>query len=216
MTKIDIKLPQIVSDSKESLKQLREVVLNNKDIKTIELCSALSKEGTTNMCIGLSDSLAQLNKKVLLFDADLRATKLKEMLSVNTEVEGIYQALESNKNLEIYTTNIPNLDIVFAGQQTKNSIEMLRDDRFVTEFNRLKEIYDYIVVDTPSIKKGVDAYTMANLVDAAAIVVRCDYANIDVVQATKVGLERTGVNILGVVFNQVKWYHKDYYIYSHK
>ena len=216
MKKINIVEPRIVLESEESLKQLREVILNRSDIKTVEMCSALSKEGTTYMSIGLATSLAKLDKKVLILDCDLRASKLQEILSAREEVTGINDDLNSDRSLTIYQTNIDNLDVVFAGSHTNNSIEVLRKAKFIDEFNKLKEKYDYIIVDTPSIKRGVDAYTVSKYVDAAAIVVRCDYANIDVVKATKIGLERTGVDILGVVFNQVKWYHKDYYIYSHK
>lgn len=216
MKKIDIVEPRIVKESEESLKQLREVILNREDIKSIEMCSALSKEGTTYMSIGLAISLAKIGKKVLVLDCDLRASKLQEILSVKDEISGINYDLDSKDGLTVYQTNIDNLDIVFAGDHTNNSIEILRKKNFVEAFDKLKENYDNIIVDTPSIKRGVDAYTVANYVDAAAIVVRCDYANIDVVKATKIGLERTGVDILGVVFNQVKWYHKDYYVYSHK
>lgn len=104
-----------------------------------------------------------------MIDADIRKSVLVSRYQLEREVSGLSQYLSGQRSLEnvIYDTNIENFSMIFAGPYSPNPAELLEESLFGDMISKLKERYDYIIVDTPP---------MGNLIDGAIVARQCDGA----------------------------------------
>lgn len=81
------------------------------------LTSSFPDEGKSDITFAMASSLAQIGKKVVMIDADIRKSVLVSRYQLETEVYGLSQYLSGQKTLEevLYETNMENLSMVFAG-----------------------------------------------------------------------------------------------------
>ena len=154
----------------EAIKTLRtNIQFCGNGIKTIMLTSSLPDEGKSDITFAMASSLAQIGKKVVMVDADIRKSVLVSRYHLEREVSGLSQYLSGQRSLEnvLYDTNIENLSIIFAGPYSPNPADLLEESLFGDMISKLKEKYDYIIVDTPP---------MGNLIDGAIVARQCDGA----------------------------------------
>ena len=127
---------QIIQDEKrdyqyeEAMKTLRtNIQFSGNGLKVIMLTSAVPNEGKSEISFSLASSLAQIDNRVLLIDADVRKSVLVTRYKLDRKIEGLSQYLSGQKKLEevIYTTNIPNLDVIFSGPLSPNPAELLEE-----------------------------------------------------------------------------------------
>lgn len=79
----------------------------------------------------------------------------------------------------------------------------------------LKEMYDYIFIDTPPIGIVTDAGILANKVDGSILVVKSNGVEVKQLEETKRKLDSVNANVIGVVLNAYKVEKDDYYYYSY-
>ena len=154
----------------EAIKTLRtNIQFCGSGIRTIMLTSSLPDEGKSDITFAMASSLAQIGKKVVMIDADIRKSVLVSRYQLETEVYGLSQYLSGQKTLEevLYDTNVENLSMVFAGPYSPNPAELLEEDLFGKMIETLKIEYDYVIIDTPP---------MANLIDGAIVARQCEGA----------------------------------------
>ena len=192
----------------ESMRMLRtNLQFSGANIKVVLFTSSIQAEGKSETSFQLAMSLAQIDKKILYIDADMRKSVFTTRYHIKESVEGLSQFL-SGMNTEdiIYTTNIRNLDVVFAGPYAPNPAEL----------------YDYIIIDTPPLTNIVDAAIIGRCVDGAVIVVKSSTVSQRMVKKVKDQLEKVNCRILGAVLNGFEMkkssYHYKYYgdYYSYK
>ena len=116
--------------------------------KTVVLISSKGGSGKSTVAVGLATAFSLAGKKVLLIDADEGARCLDSMLSINGEtVFDISDVLKGNCEVEDAVLNVPNLPQVsiIPSPMSGEALDLaaLGD---LTE--KLKEIYDYVIVDT--------------------------------------------------------------------
>lgn len=192
--------------TREAYKSLRtNISFCGEDIKVICLTSCEQNEGKSTISLEVSKSLAEINKKVLLIDADLRKSV---MLSKNTNesgLPGLSQYLAGHVSLEevIYATQENNLDIIFSGQYPPNPSELLNNKKFKEMLEYGREIYDYVIIDTPPLGLVIDAAIVAKECDGAAIVIAKDNVKISQARSVKDQIEKSGCKIIGTVLNEV-------------
>lgn len=200
-------LPKGDYNYEETLKTLRtNIQFCGSNIKVIMLGSALPNEGKTEMSFSLASSLAQIGKKVLFIDADIRKSVLASRFQLDKEVNGLSQYLSGQKQKKeiIYETNVENLTIVFAGPYSPNPAELLEESLFSLLIQAVKAEYDYVIIDTPPMTNLIDGAIIATHCDGAVLVIESGAVSYHMEQKVKKQLEKSGCRILGVILNRVK------------
>lgn len=198
----------------EAIKTLRtNIQFCGNGIRTIMLTSSLLDEGKSDLTFAIASSLAQIGKKVVMIDADIRRSILVSRYQLESEIFGLSQYLSGQKELEevLYDTNVENMSIVFAGPYSPNPAELLEEDLFRQMVQRLKETYDFVMIDTPPMGNLIDGAIVAKQCDGAVMVVESGSISYRLEQRVKGQLEKSGCRILGVVLNKVRVKGKEYY-----
>ena len=146
--------------------------------KSIFITSTTSGEGKSFVSVNLACALALSGKKVALVGMDLRAPKITEYLGLpsskgitnyimdsSLELEGLKVALEGHDNLDIYS----------SGVIPPNPAELLMNPRVEELFTKLKETYDFIVVDTAPVNLVTDTLMIGKYADLFVYVARAGY-----------------------------------------
>ena len=192
--------------TREAYRSLRtNISFCGSDIKAICITSCEQNEGKSTISLELSRSLAEINKKILLVDADLRKSVLLSKNTNESSLSGLSQYLASHLSLEevIYKTQQPNLDIIFSGQYPPNPSELLNGKRFEQLITYAKENYDYVIIDTPPLGLVIDAAIVAEKCDGTVIVIAKDLVKFSRAKAVKDQIEKSGCKILGTIINEV-------------
>lgn len=192
--------------------------------RVIGLSSALSGEGKSLSAVNLAYSLSQLDKRVLLIDCDMRRPTLAEKLGIN-KTPGLSGYLTAQHKLEdsIQKCNLKGeenaFEVITAGQNPPNPIELLSSARMSKLLERLRGMYDYIILDLPPVGEVSDAMAVAKETDGMLLVVRQNYCDRVVLKDAVQQFSFIEAKILGVVYNCTtesggrygKGYYKRYY-----
>ena len=220
MKKIEITQDELSYELEEEIKTLRtNLLFCGDDKKAILLTSCFQGEGKTNTALQWAQSLAAMQKKVLLVDADLRKSVLISRLNVGKVEYGLSHFLSGQCSLgeAVVSTNIPRFHIMFSGPSVKSSAELLTNERFEKMMDSFREIYDYIIIDSAPLGMVIDAAIAAKQCDGAIMVIESEKVKYRIAQEVKKKLEKSGCQILGVVLNKVpRRNRKKYYGYGEK
>lgn len=184
------------------------------NIRKIMLTSAMPDEGKSSVSFYLAYSLAQIGKRVLLIDADIRKSVLASRYQLEKKVDGLSQYLSGQKTLDevIYGVNgLENFSIIFAGPYSPNPVELLEEELFGNIFSKMGQVYDYIIVDTPPMASLIDGAIVSQYCDGAVMVIESGAISYRLEQKVKEQLEKSGCRILGVVLNKVDINTQGYY-----
>lgn len=213
---VGIRFNSLDTSSTEAFKTLRTNLIYSEGVQVITMTSTVPNEGKTMTSFNLARSFAQTDKRVLLIDADLRKSSLRKYFVVKHKVVGLSEALSRQTGHIIEETVIPNLDVAFSGKVPPNPTELLSSDVFESILNRLRQIYDYIIIDTPPMNVAMDAAIIGRISDGVVLVVRNDFVKKQEVRKTKIQLERNGARVIGCVLNRVKKDQVDYQNYGYE
>jgi len=204
----------------EELKTLRtNIQFCGDDKRVFMVTSCISGEGKSSLVFDLARSLAELKKKVLILDCDLRKSVLRSSLAEGSRAEfGLSHVLAGRCELKdaLYATNIPGLSVVFSGVIPPNPTELLSGDAFGKIIRVFRGIFDYIIVDCAPLGMVIDAAIVASQCDASILVIEAGTIKYRFAQETKRKLENTGCPFVGVVLNKVDYknsgkYYGKYY-----
>lgn len=217
MNKLNINIEEMDYTTEEELKTLRtNLLFCGVDKKVIVVTSTMPGEGKTETSMNLAVSLAQLNKKVLLMDLDLRRSVMIRRYGIEDVKCGMSHFLSGQCELSdvICSTNIPKMHLAIAGPVTPNPTELLSGERLQKLLASVRDIYDYIIIDTAPLGLVIDGAIVAKECDGAIVVVEAGKVKYKQIQAVKKKIEDSGCNVLGVVLNKVD--RKGYGYYSKK
>lgn len=205
----------------EAFKTLRSNLLFcGSDIKTIVITSTFENEGKSTVSAELAKSLAEIGKKTLMIDADMRKSVVLRRSLKAQNIMGLSELLSDQANIEdvLYNTQLPDFDVIFSGHFPPNPVELLSSKRFLDLLEQFRTIYDFIIIDTPPVNPVIDAAVVAANCDGVILVVSPGKAKIQESLAVKEQLLKSGCRILGAVINETDPKHKDitnkkYYTY---
>ena len=191
----------------EAIKALRtNIQFCGTDVKAIAVTSCYPNEGKSTISLELSNSLAQVGKKVLFIDADMRKSVIVKKYVAQTGIVGLSQYLSGQSTLEevLYATQTDGLHVIFAGQFPANPVELLNSTAFKNLIEEQTKVYDYVIVDTPPLGMVIDCAVVSNICDSAVMVIAAGRVSNRRAMTIKNQLTKSGVRILGVVLNLIK------------
>lgn len=162
--------------------------------------------GKSFISSNLSEVFAQLNKKVLIIDADMRLGELHKVFSMSQD-NGLadYFQQDGHSIVDIvHPTTLDNVDFIPRGKQPHNPASLLSSDKFSSLMTELNTHYDYIIIDTPPVLAASDATILSQYADKVLMVTRYDKSiEGQLVYAVK-QLNKANVQVDGIVLNDVK------------
>lgn len=200
--------------SSEAYKSLRtNINFCGSDKKALLITSCTPNEGKSSVSLNLAVSLAESGKRVLLIDADLRKSVIMGKVEVTGdgtgEVLGLTHYLSKQTQLKevICSTDIKNLFVILPGPVPPNPAELLGNQYFTTMLKVLRDVYDYILIDSPPLGLVIDSAIIAKECDGSILVIETGVISYRFAQEVKSQLEKTGCPILGTILNKVDRQH---------
>ena len=196
--------------------------------KCIAVANQKGGVGKTTTSINLSAALGECGKRVLLIDLDPQGNATSGVgVDRNEDITSVYDVLVNSTAMEQATvvTEFENLSVCPSNVDLAGAeIELVgvenRENCLKIALSKVKDDYDYIIIDCPPLGLVVDAAIVAKECDGAILVVESAKTKYRLAQSVKEKLEYTGVPILGVVLNKVerkknsgyynKYYGKEY------
>lgn len=181
------------------------------------LTSSVAGEGKTVSSCNLAISFAQLSKKTLLMDCDLRRPKVHKLFGV-VKGKGLVNIItEANPTMHkyIFKTSIPNLHLLPVGVLPPNPAELLASKKMAHIVESLREEYEMIIIDSSPILAVTDACILARLADGVVFVTQANSTIREDATRALQHLAQNQVKPLGTVFNDFD-YTKDHKYYGYK
>jgi len=192
----------------------------DKPLRSIAVTSSGPGEGKTTTTINLAITMAQSGSKVLLIDGDLRKPKIHKIFRINNAV-GLTNILvnELDYKENVSSTYIEGLNILTAGVIPPNPSELLASNRMKQFLDKVKNDYDFVLIDTPPAAVVTDASILSTIVDGTLLVCASGEVAIEAATRAKGLLENVNANIIGVVLNKIKINksnYSQYYYYAYE
>jgi protein-tyrosine kinase len=179
-------------------------VASAQPLKRILITSSTPAEGKTFVAANLAQSfIRQAERRVLLIDSDLRASRLHLHLGAS-EKPGLSDYLRGDSD-EFQVAQVGpsgNLCLIPGGSDIPNPSELLHSDRMKQLLDRMSLLFDWIILDSPPALAVHDASILADMCDGVLFVVRAGATDFEL--AAKASAEFREKNLLGVVLNRVE------------
>jgi succinoglycan biosynthesis transport protein ExoP len=174
--------------------------------RVVGLTSSLPNEGKSTISFSLAQLMAQAGARVILVDCDLRNPSLSRTLAPRAKT-GLLEVITEKVSLEEAIWEDPSTNLGFLPVIVKfrlaHSTEILSSVPIKKLFAKLRESYDYVVVDLPPIAPIVDVRATSHLIDSFVFVIEWGQTKIDVVEHALAHAPEVYDNLLGVVLNKV-------------
>jgi polysaccharide biosynthesis transport protein len=178
---------------------------NGTAARVVVFTSSSAGEGKTTVVSNLAIATAEIRRKVLVIDADLRRPRMHQIFDV-PNARGLSDLLREELSAEstaglVHETNIPNLHVLPAGPSTFAAVHLLYSRNLAPLLEKFKQEYDMVLIDTPPMLEMTDARVVGRLSDAVILVARCGQTTRDALLATKGRLNDDSIRILGTILN---------------
>jgi len=196
------------SQAAEAFRALRTSILLSspgQPPRRLVVTSALPEEGKTSTAANLACVLAQLGRRVLIVDADLRRPRLHRVFGTDHRrgLSAVLSGLEPDAARAIVATGVENLDFLPSGLVPPNPSELLNSPLFGRTLDDLiGRGYDHVVIDTPPVLSVSDAVIVAAASDSGVLVVRAGATPRQALRLAAQRLAPAGAAPFGVVLNR--------------
>jgi chain length determinant protein tyrosine kinase EpsG len=168
--------------------------------KILAVTSAERGEGRSWLAANLATVFAQMGKRTLLIDSDMRHPRQHVLFNLDNNV-GLSALLTGRAGREIVCRIHPQLRLFVlpAGQLPPNPQELLGRPAFEVIIELFADQYDFVIVDTPAASEVADAQIVAARADGAIVLARRNHTRQALLRATMQNLAESGVNVIGSV-----------------
>ena len=197
------KVPFSVVEAYKNLRIHLVSILERNNSKVVAMSSANASEGKSTTSINLAVTLSQLNKKVILIDADSRRATIHQKLKLDNN-KGCLDVISGNAELkEVIKSYNQYLDVITAGSVFNNPTELFCSNAFERMLTELRNMYDYIIIDTPPVNLVSDALVISQKCDGLVFVVRSGVTSYETFKNALISANQLGINVLGAIMNGV-------------
>ncbi|WP_329957494.1 polysaccharide biosynthesis tyrosine autokinase [Novisyntrophococcus fermenticellae] len=214
MNQVTVKNETMGYQISEAYKSLRtNFQFCGEDKKVIAITSCTMNEGKSSISMQLAVSLAESGKHVLLIDADLRKSVLMGRTKVSQKgIMGLTHFLTGQCTIQetICATSVKNFHLIYSGPFPPNPAELLGGKYFKSLIEAIRNVYDYVIIDTPPLGSVIDSAIIAEICDGAIMVIESGVISYRFAQEVKKQLEKSNCPILGVVLNKVDMHKQSY------
>ncbi len=187
--------------------------------KVVLVTSPDKHAGKTFVTCNLAISLAELGKRVLLIDADLRNPHVHRAFQIRNKV-GLTNVLTGQKDVSqgcVFSTHIPHVFVLLAGPHSPSSAELLASDSMAETLKSCAEHFDFVLLDSAPLLPVFDTHVLTKRAEAVLLVVRSGNTSRYAVKSTVELIERVGGRLTGVLLNDVNLgdYAQNYYYSYH-
>lgn len=216
----------VTAESYRSLRTNLSFVSPDNPLKCLLVTSAGPIEGKSLTIANLALAYAQMGKKTLLVDTDLRRPVMHHLFEVKRE-PGFSDLFIAKPEYDqvIRPTQKENMFLMTAGMFTPNPAELIASQRMANHVAYFRENFDIVFFDTPPVVAVTDATLLGTKLDGVLMVIRSHRTAREIVQRARTILDNVGVKIVGTVLNDIdlshryssygyyKYYYKYYYHY---
>lgn len=198
----------------ETLKKLATRTANlmrDRKARSILISSVTENEGKSTVSANLALALAQEGARILMIDADFRKPSLYKVLNMSdTEFLGLSEyLLEKGEDAEDYNRMVKQIpgsavSCILNKTAMPQTMEMLSSGKMRALLKKVKEDYDFIIVDTSPMQLVADAEELAEMTDVSMIIVRQHYMEAKVINDKIDSLNGKTHRLIGCVFNYAR------------
>lgn len=189
----------------ESLRAVRsnlQFINNSPGPKVISITSTISGEGKTFLAVNLAGVLAVSGKKVIIIDSDMRKPTVHTFFKLKNSI-GLSSLLSGQNVVEDAIQDIDKFGIKFitAGPIPSNPAELLSDERFFNLIDKLKDEFDFVIVDNPPIGLVSDAMKSLQFADYPVFVLKANFSKRSFLPLTEKMLNIYNIKAISIIFN---------------
>jgi len=172
--------------------------------RVIVVTSAIPGEGKTVTALNLAFVLAEAGKRVVLVEADLRRPRVTRYLKLLENV-GLTNVLAGSADLDdvLQATVSPGVTVLGSGPHPPNPSELLGSSHTKALLQRLRQRFEYVIIDAPPLLPVTDAAVLSTVADGALLVTRHGHTKLEQLARATDNLRSVDAKILGAVLNMV-------------
>ena len=182
-----------------------ESVQRTRNIKSVVVTSIAENEGKTTVIVNIAIALASIGKKVVLVDSDLKLPAVHNFfkhLDIKPQNDiSAYVAGKTDYNSIIMHDSATNVDVICGKNKHYNTAKTLSSERYKQLIKRLREEYDFVLIDSPPGGVAIDAETICEFCDSMLFVVRQDYAYVEAINDYVINFDEN--KMIGCIFNDI-------------
>lgn len=181
------------------------LIMKNNNLKSLVLADAEGSNAQAILTADLGACFARTGHSVLIIDADFRDISKTNIFKAD-EVSGLIDVIGGECALEDAIQNIDvNLNILRTGKTALNPIVFLNSEVLLNVLNKLKELYDVILLNCADIKNYTDAVLLSAAADGFVLVLNEGKVKRQVIRHAVMPLEQKNINILGAILANCRY-----------
>ncbi|MBM3279462.1 MAG: AAA family ATPase [Candidatus Handelsmanbacteria bacterium] len=208
-----------MSESYRTLRTNIEFVTVEKGVRCLMVTSSMLREGKSTTIANLAMTMAQLGKRTLLVDCDLRKPTMAKLFGLDNEpgmtevivgnydwhqvIRTVTDIVTGGMGMEdiLQTQGISNLHIIPSGSIPPNPAELLNSRRMTEFIAQVREAYDVVLFDSPPALQVTDAAILGKKVDGALMVYKVGEVPRASLKRSTSLLKSVQIDLLGIVLN---------------
>ncbi len=182
-------------------------VMDERNHKTFVVSSASVGDGKTTVAINWADTAAVMGQKVLLIDANFRKPEIHEFLNLHNQAGFVDLLQDPSQEIAPYVQKVfedRDLFVLPPGQSEEDIARLLNSERLSSVMMRLKQEFDLIILDIPSMLGLADATLFSRNTDALVLVASLHKTKLSILEEAVDELEKKQIPVLGLVVNRKK------------